>query len=100
MKRIVIALLVSIMCIFSISIVHAQQTGKYDLILKGGHVIDPLNNIDGKMDVAVLDGKIALVAKKISPDAAKQDVDDEGMIRVIDVKGYYVTPGLLDIHSH
>ncbi|MBA7565409.1 Deacetylase [subsurface metagenome] len=100
MKRIVLALLVSIMCFCSISIIHAQQTGEYDLILKGGHVIDPLNNIDGKMDVAVLDGKIALVAKNIPPDAAKQDVDDEGMIRVIDAEGYYVAPGSLDIHAH
>ena len=35
----------------------------YDLILKGGHVIDPANNINRKMDIAVLDGKIAKIKK-------------------------------------
>ena len=62
-----------------------------DILLKGGHVIDPKNKIDSKMDVAITDGKISQVAANISPKEAK---------KVIDVTGLYVTPGLIDIHVH
>jgi len=64
---------------------------RYDLILKNGHVIDPLNNIDGKMDVAVQGGKVARVAADLNPALAEQ---------VVDVAGHYVTPGIIDIHVH
>src|SRR5690606_22325242 len=64
---------------------------QYDLLLKNGHTIDPLNQIDGPMDVAIADGKIAAVAPDIHPASAK---------RVVDVTGLYVTPGTLDIHVH
>ena len=64
---------------------------KYDLLIKGGHLIDPKNTIDGTMDVAVLDGKIAKVSKNISANDAKTVVDAEGM---------FLTPGILDIHTH
>jgi len=67
------------------------QTPRYDLLLKGGHVIDPANNIDAVLDVAVAGGKIAAVAKDISADSAA---------KVVDVSGLYVTPGLIDIHYH
>lgn len=67
------------------------QTAHYDLLLKGGHVIDPANNIDGIMDVAVSGGKIAAVQKDISADTAG---------KVVDATGLYVTPGLIDIHVH
>ena len=63
----------------------------YELLLKGGHVIDPKNNINAVMDVAISDGKIARVAPKIDPIEARQAVD---------VSGFYVTPGLVDIHVH
>ena len=63
----------------------------YDIILKGGHVIDPKNNIDAVMDLAIKDAKIALVAKTINEKEGK---------RVINAKGLYVTPGILDIHVH
>lgn len=63
----------------------------YDTILKGGHVIDPKNNIDRVVDVAIKDGKIAAVSSNI-------DVKSSG--QVIDVSGLYITPGLLDIHGH
>src|SRR5262245_43609927 len=65
----------------------AQQT--YDLVLKGGHVIDPRNGIDGPMDVAIRGGRIAAVARNI-----------QGGTRTIDVTGLYVTPGLVDLHVH
>jgi dihydroorotase len=63
----------------------------YDLLLQNGHVIDAKNNIDRSMDVAIKDGKIAAVGEHLNAtDAAK----------TIDVHGYYVTPGLIDIHTH
>ena len=64
---------------------------KYDLLLKGGRVIDPANNVDGLFDVAVVGRFIALVDKDISPDLAKT---------VADVTGLIVTPGLIDLHAH
>jgi dihydroorotase len=63
----------------------------YDIVIKGGHVIDPKNDIDAIMDVAVTGGKIALVSK---------DIDPKQGIQVVDAKGMYVTPGLIDIHTH
>jgi len=62
-----------------------------DLLLKNGHVFDPKNGIDGVMDVAVADGRIARVAPGIAADSARQ---------VIDVTGLYVCPGLIDMHTH
>ncbi|HTI60787.1 amidohydrolase/deacetylase family metallohydrolase [Mucilaginibacter sp.] len=69
----------------------ACMAQSYDIVIKGGHVIDPKNDIDAVMDVAVDGGKIALVQKNIDP---KQG------IQVVDAKGMYVTPGLIDIHTH
>ncbi len=71
--------------------VQIQENGKYDYLLKGGHVIDPKNNINSPMDVAVAGGKIALVGKDIPATDAK---------RTFDVSGLHVTPGLIDIHVH
>lgn len=64
---------------------------EYDMVIANGHVIDAKNNIDRQMDVAITDGKIAAVAKKIDASKAK---------KVIDATGLYVSPGLIDIHSH
>ncbi len=64
---------------------------QYDLLIKGGHVIDAKNDIDQAMDVAVQDGKIAAVEAGIDESKAK---------KVIDAAGLYVTPGLIDIHVH
>ncbi len=63
----------------------------YNIVIKGGHVIDPKNNIDEVMDIAVKDGKIALIAKNID--------GNEG-IQVVNANGLYVTPGIIDIHVH
>jgi dihydroorotase len=69
----------------------AAQTAEFDLLIKGGHVIDPRNNVNGVMDVAVTGAKIAQVAANIAPSRARQ---------VADATGLYVTPGLVDIHAH
>ena len=63
----------------------------YDLLLKGGHVIDPAGNIDGLLDVAISGNRIARVAPGIDPKEATKSVD---------VAGLYVTPGLVDLHGH
>src|SRR6266540_5375453 len=76
------------MTLFAVNILQAQQI---DILLKGGHVIDPKNKIDEQMDVAIANGKIFQVAKDISAKNAKQ---------VIDVSGLYVTPGIIDMHVH
>jgi dihydroorotase len=69
----------------------SARAQEYDLLLKGGHVIDPANQLDEARDVAVQGGKIAAVDKDIPAARAR---------RVVDVSGLYVTPGLLDIHYH
>ncbi len=74
-----------------LSISTILQAQNYELLLKGGHIIDPKNKVNEKMDIAINQGKIALIAKDISSSFAK---------KVIDVKGLYVTPGLIDIHVH
>ena len=63
----------------------------YDMILQGGHVLDAKNHVDAVEDVAVKDGLIAEVGPHIDPTKA---------VKTIDVKGFYVTPGLVDIHVH
>jgi dihydroorotase len=69
---------------------HAQKP-EFDLLIKGGHVIDPKNGVNSVMDVAVAGGKVALVAANIAPQRAQT---------VADATGLYVTPGLIDIHAH
>lgn len=69
----------------------ASAQPSYDLLLKGGHVIDPKSNINAVRDVAIANGHIAAVAESIEPATAH---------KTIDVSGLYVTPGLVDIHTH
>jgi dihydroorotase len=69
----------------------AMMAQTYDLLLKGGHVIDGRNKISAVLDVAIANGKIAAVAADIP--AAKA-------AKVVDVSGLYVTPGLVDMHVH
>jgi dihydroorotase len=63
----------------------------YDLLLKGGHLIDPKNGISARRDVAIAGGKIAAVADSIPAGSAR---------KVVDVSSLYVVPGLVDIHVH
>lgn len=64
---------------------------KYDLLLKGGYVIDPANGIDGLMDVAISNSVVAAVDSDIPSDSSR---------RVADVTGMHVFPGLIDLHCH
>ena len=63
----------------------------YDILIKGGHIIDPVNNIDQVMDLAIKGNKIAAIEKEISANQAKKVVDASGLI---------VSPGLIDMHTH
>jgi dihydroorotase len=65
----------------------------YDLLIKGGHVLDPGQNLDGTMDIAISGGKIA---------AIQPDIPSSEAARTVQVKGTnrYVAPGLIDIHTH
>jgi dihydroorotase len=63
----------------------------YDLLLKGGHVIDAKNHISAIRDVAISSGRIAAVEENIPASRAR---------KTIDVSSLYVTPGLVDIHEH
>lgn len=64
---------------------------RYDLLLQGGHVIDPKNRISAVRDVAIKDGTIAAVAPHLDPKDA---------LKTVNAAGLYVTPGLVDIHVH
>lgn len=70
---------------------YISQAQQYDILIKGGHLIDPKNSIDEKMDIAILDGKIAQLAPQIPEENAK---------KTIHASGFYITPGLIDIHVH
>lgn len=63
---------------------------QYELLIKGGHVIDPANGLHRVMDIAVSDGKIRKVAESITDPAVK----------VIRAEGFFVTPGFIDPHTH
>src|ERR1700704_3385545 len=78
-------------CLVMSAMTHVSAQQKYDLLLKGGHLIDARNNISAVRDVAIADGKVAAVAANIDPAEA---------LKVVDASGYYVTPGLVDIHVH
>jgi len=63
----------------------------YDLLLKSGRVVDPANRIDGVLDIAIKDGRIAAVEADIAPDLADE---------IFDAKNRLITPGLIDTHAH
>ena len=82
---------VEILLMFACFIPPGFAQTQYDLLLRGGHVIDPKNHLSAVRDVAILDGRIAAVAEHLDPAAA---------LKRVDVSGLYVTPGLVDIHVH
>ena len=63
----------------------------YDVLLRGGRVIDPAQGLDGVLDVAIQDRRVAVVRAAIPPDSARE---------VLDVAGKLVLPGLVDTHAH
>jgi dihydroorotase len=68
-----------------------QTAASYDLLIRGGRVIDPSQKLNGQLDVAIAGGKIAAVAANIPANRAKQ---------VFDASGRLVTPGLINVHAH
>jgi dihydroorotase len=78
-----------LLCCAAALYVNAQAS--YDIVLKGGTVIDPKNRINGRMDVGITDGRIARVAADIPASEAR---------RLVNVSGLTVAPGLIDIHVH
>src|SRR5437870_9398547 len=83
--------IIAVLALGFLPVSNGQTSLRYDLLLKGGHVIDPANHIDEVRDVAVSQGKIAAVEKDIPASQAG---------KVVDVSNLYVTPGLIDIHFH
>ena len=77
--------------LLSLSFAALAGAQEFDLLLKNGHVIDGKNKLSAVRDVAIKDVKIALVA---------QNIDAARALKSVDVKGLYVTPGLVDIHVH
>lgn len=82
---------ITLLLFFALLICGFTNAQEYTIVIKNGHIIDPKNNINEVMDVAITGNKIVRVAKNIDASSAKQ---------VVDAKGLYVTPGLVDIHSH
>src|SRR6185369_13452193 len=74
-----------------LSFAAGQVAASYDLLIKGGRVIDPSQKLNGELDVAIAGGKIAAVAANIPANRARE---------VFDAKGKLVTPGLLNVHAH
>jgi dihydroorotase len=64
---------------------------RHDLLLAGGHVIDPASGVDARRDVAFTAGRVAAVDTAIPRESARE---------VVDVSGAYVVPGLVDLHAH
>jgi len=82
------AVLAFLFLLVSVPLAFAQDL---DILIQGGHVIDPKNGLNAVLDVGIAGGKIAAVRPNISPASAKQ---------VIPAQGLYVVPGLVDIHVH
>ena len=69
----------------------AEPDSRFDILIKGGEVRDPGRGFQQKADVGIKDGKVAAIEASIP---AEQGID------VVDAKGLYVTPGLVDLHAH
>src|SRR5271157_1555205 len=63
----------------------------YEIVLRGGRVVDPASGLDARRDVAVSSGRIAAIQADIPASQAR---------KVVDVSGMYVAPGLIDLHAH
>jgi len=65
----------------------------YEVVIKGGHVLDPAQGLDGPLDLAIAGGRIAALESDISPDRARRTIEVRGASRRI-------LPGLIDVHTH
>ncbi|MBA2602852.1 MAG: amidohydrolase/deacetylase family metallohydrolase [Acidobacteria bacterium] len=83
--------LITVVLLGALGLRPLEAQSEYEVLLKGGHVIDPRNGIDGVMDVAIASGKIARVASDIAVAGARQ---------IVDARGLHVTPGAVDLHGH
>lgn len=70
---------------------YAQQVQRYDILIKNGEVFDTGQGTRNRVDVAIMNGRIAAIEPNIAADRA---------LEVIDARGLYVTPGLIDLHTH
>ncbi len=76
---------------FIATLSYAQQLQRYDILIKNGEIRDPGRGLRSRSDVAILNGSIAAIEENIAADRA---------LDVIDASGLYVTPGLIDMHTH
>ena len=83
-------LIITLFVVLSLQL-KAQAPASFDVLVKGGHVIDPKNGIDAVMDIAIKAGKIFKVGKNLPASEAKQ---------VVDATGLKVVPGIIDMHAH
>jgi dihydroorotase len=68
-----------------------SESGRFDLLIRGGTVVDPAQGLSGRRDVGIRAGRIAAVAESLAAAGAE---------RVVDASGLLVTPGLIDLHAH
>ena len=79
------------LAVFALLVSSVPAVEIYDLLLKNGHVIDLKNKRNGRLDIAIIGNKIARVGENLPAAHART---------VVDLSQYYVTPGLIDIHTH
>ena len=70
------------------------------ILLRGGRIIDPSQHIDEKMDLLIENGKIVRVAKNIFREGTEAEADAPSTLKILDLRGKVVVPGLVDMHTH
>ncbi len=73
------------------AVAYAQQVRPYDILIRNGEVRSPGQTFRSRSDIAILDGRIAAIEENIAADRA---------LDVVNASGLYVTPGLIDLHTH
>lgn len=70
------------------------------IVIRNGHIVDPLQGFDGTGDIVIDGDRISGISCKGESGAAVKDVSAEKGVRIIEAEGFYVTPGLVDLHTH